>query len=769
MIIFDIEPLQNEDYKHRGIGRYVRNLINALADIKFLDFALTYNPRLPAPDLSMFSPQVNVFPACRQDFLSNKASWLIICSPFEKSHGSTKSLFQSCNPNASIAVIVYDLIPLIYESDYLADVQSRIKYQLGLKIIKESSVALCISSSTAQDVSRLFPQIQRVAVIGTGVDPIFSNKDSGSDYSTWSGLTAKFPLLKRETFVLTVSGAHRSKNLSKLIAAYAKVPIETRATTPLVVAGGLPPEAREHFLKEWKEILLNSKEVYSDILFLTHLTDLEIKELYHKCRMFVYASNYEGYGLPLAEAIVSGSVCIAANNSSIREIVTDSRFLFSSENVDEISQLITRGCHDDEYRKSFKNWSINKSTISHWPDVARRILSCIPETAEKHTSTGGRSVAFIGPLPPSSTGIATYNQNLLHKLVGRGENSWFTPDGIVPVLGTYPVEPLSSLSIRWPEFSTFVYSLGNSYHHINTVKALDERPGIVWLHDVFLGGLALNIATQMMPDDPWTYLRKMMDSYSMRSSVNNSIINNYAENLIGFARPIMKNARSFIVHSEHAKGLLIRDLGGLQDGRTIDVVPYPLEDLSDNVASEENDNDCITIGLLGFMAPVRAPEAVIDAASILNLEEKPVKVRIVGKCSEDYLELLSRRAAQGNIILECTGFVSDREFLAEISKLDVVVQVRLRSNGESSATVAQAIGLNVPVVSNIPSVREFWSEIVYCTSPLINPEEILLGIKSVLTRSYKNDVKERREEVISRFSKEKVAEQILRVVNLKSG
>ena len=76
MILFDIEPLQNDAYKKRGIGRYVRNLLAAAREAE-IPFAITYNPNLAPPDINRLTVPEQFIPATRANFAGRHFDWLL--------------------------------------------------------------------------------------------------------------------------------------------------------------------------------------------------------------------------------------------------------------------------------------------------------------------------------------------------------------------------------------------------------------------------------------------------------------------------------------------------------------------------------------------------------------------------------------------------------------------------------------------------------------------------------------------------------------------
>ena len=760
MILFDIEPLQNEGYKRRGIGNYVRNLLSAARAVN-IEFAVTYNPHLPPPDVSRLLVSERFIPATRANFLRARFDWLVTTSPFEVSLGATQRLFRETFPAAKVATIVYDLIPMLFEEYYLTDPLERARYKIGVDTMLQSDALLCISQSTADDVNAMLEPDCPVVTIGAGVAELFfSNEDRTPDAGRWQDLSDVVPVLLGQQFIFTVSGGHKSKNLSSLLQAYADCPYEFRILHPLVIGGGFDQESRNHFQSEWKSLIAARRTRVSNIHILPHLRDEDIRQLYRSCALFVYASLYEGFGLPLAEAIVSGAVAISSNRSSLPEILSISEFQFNPRSPAEITALLMSTVSNPELRQKFEAWSKEARSSFHWEHVGERLKTCIGHQQTSGTQSVSPSseialrdkIAIIGSVRPEEGGIASYNSEILPHV--SSEFDWFSSKGFCSIRkGGASSMPLSLYDESWSRYSERIYVVGNSGHHIPAVNRLNKIPGYVWLHDVRLSGLAWSIALESK-EDPWAKINQWLRQYPGRHRPMH-LYQELDECVYSFAKPLLQNAKGFIVHSEHARQLLLEDWGGAGFAPPIMVIPHAVPTLG--IANRRPDSaprGPIRIGTLGYIHPIRAPETIIEAAGILAATGQPVTLVLLGNVSSEYLAALNRLAKREGITIEPRGYLEDAEFIQEISQLDVVIQIRNRTNGESSGTVANAIAAGVPTITNIPSVFEFWGEYVWKADASPTPHQLakLVGaclsnahlddhesrLRSLMTFSYKN-------------------------------
>ena len=509
-----------------------------------------------------------------------------------------------------------------------------------------------------------------------------------------------------------MSGIHKSKNLSALMEAYGACSLEFRVMHPLVIGGGFSTEARQHLQEKWKNIIIDRKYASSEIFVLNHISDEDVQLLYNFCHIFVYPSLYEGFGLPLAEAITSGAVCISSDRSSLNEIMPLREFQFNPNSLEQMRQKIEMTCGDVVLRTKFKKWAISNRERFRWNLVGNKLAAAMPTTNPQTSVTLPKiNHAVIGPLRPAVSGIANYNSQILPFL---NENyKWFCPHGYSPINGNRRSRPVSSYDREWSAFNSQVYVIGNSFHHLPALQRLRQRPGIVWLHDVRLPFLTWDYARTANAQNPTSVINDMAESYGVPFTPVSSFED--VDSLVfSFAKPLLKNATGFIVHSQHAKDLLIEDFGGSGMAPPIEVIPLTIVPPSRFTVCEPWDGTRpLRVGTLGFLHPIRDPETIIRACGLIATQERPVTFVVLGQAPEAYIKQLRSLAHRMNVVIEVHGFLDDNEFAKEIAKLDVAVQIRKRTNGESSATISEAITAGIPIITNIPSALEYWGDYVF--------------------------------------------------------
>ena len=130
-------------------------------------------------------------------------------------------------------------------------------------------------------------------------------------------------------FILFVGTVEPRKNLLTLARA-----LERIANTQLVIAG------QKGWLSDDLMAYLENSDIRDRVLFTGHLSDDDLRALYSSCRVFVYPSLYEGFGLPLLEAMACGAPVVTSNVASILETVGDAAQLVSPTDANELAHAI---------------------------------------------------------------------------------------------------------------------------------------------------------------------------------------------------------------------------------------------------------------------------------------------------------------------------------------------------------------------------------------------------------------------------------------------
>jgi glycosyltransferase involved in cell wall biosynthesis len=218
------------------------------------------------------------------------------------------------------------------------------------------------SHSTERDLARLLnvPR-ERIDVVPNGIGtPPVAEWPSGEELRQRYGLGDRL-------VVLTVSLKRPNKNLTRLLDALALIPSEQRPL--LVLAGHATPyeqTLREHATRVG---------VARDARFLPWVPADELEGLYRTATAFVFPSLYEGFGLPVLEAMTRGLPVACSNRGALAEVVDDAALTFDPERPREIASAIERLLEDSEERERLSRAGEANAGRFSWTETARGTLS----------------------------------------------------------------------------------------------------------------------------------------------------------------------------------------------------------------------------------------------------------------------------------------------------------------------------------------------------------------------------------------------------------
>ncbi len=179
----------------------------------------------------------------------------------------------------------------------------------------------------------------RVQAVLNGVDSVFRPM---TEVDTLPALRARG--LRHGGYTLSVATVEPRKKLDKLITAYAKLPAPLRQAYPLVLIGSLG------WLSSPVQRLIEQASSQGWLRFLGYVSQVELPVLYSGARGYAMTSIYEGFGLPVLEAMASGIPVLTSSVSCMPEVADGAALLAYPDDIDQLTDQLTRLLTDDEWR-----------------------------------------------------------------------------------------------------------------------------------------------------------------------------------------------------------------------------------------------------------------------------------------------------------------------------------------------------------------------------------------------------------------------------------
>jgi glycosyltransferase involved in cell wall biosynthesis len=260
-----------------------------------------------------------------------------------------------------------------------------------------------------------------------------------------------------------------------------------------------------------------------------------------------------------------------------------------------------------------------------------------------------------------------------------------------------------------------VFTAGNSDHHHDLYDLAQEFPGILWLHDVRLPGLYLTYAEERVGEaHAADFLReRLLRQYRrrlplhIRDDPTGYEPTHLIEHGLGLTKELVDVARAVIVSSSLATRLLQLDQQPDTASKPMHVVPLAVAPPWGDGSRRAPASSAVLV-TLGMVAPVKATELLISMLAGLRATGSDARLVFVGPVDDGYRDHLERHVdatgVRGHV--EFTNRVTDDEYRAWLERATLAVQLRLSTNGESSAAVTDCLSAGLPVVTNVHAASE---------------------------------------------------------------
>lgn len=170
-------------------------------------------------------------------------------------------------------------------------------------------------------------------------------------------------------YCLCVSTIEPRKNILRLLNAWGRQSEEFKKKWPLVLAGGSGWNSKK------LHALINALHARKEVIYLEFVSENILPDLYAGARAFFFPSIYEGFGLPVIEAMASGVPVMCSDNSSLPEVTKGSAWLVPPEDEDAISEGIQKVVLDESWREKAINSGINISKTYSWNSTVENIVN----------------------------------------------------------------------------------------------------------------------------------------------------------------------------------------------------------------------------------------------------------------------------------------------------------------------------------------------------------------------------------------------------------
>lgn len=361
-----------------GIGQYAFELLNQFSKFQIQDsrfqIYLKENPNDEMPEKTM-NWQYEVF--------GPKKLWTQLALPFKLYTQSQKPdifftpshyapRFSPIPTAISIMDMSFELFPEMFNKDDLYQLQNWTRYSA-----KNAALIFTISEASKNDIMKIYGiSGEKIIVTPLGIREVSSSK---YQVVSMEKLQEKYQIGSK--YILFVGTLQPRKNIERLIEAFSKLEVRRKTDDlrdlQLVIIGK----------KGWQyEPILAAPQkfgVEDTVKFLDFVTDDDLPAFYSNATCFVLPSLYEGFGLPVLEAMKYGCPVLTSNVSSLPEAGGDAAVYFDPENVDDITKQIERVLSDSALRKEMAAKGHEQVKKFSWERSAKQTLEALEGVVEQ--------------------------------------------------------------------------------------------------------------------------------------------------------------------------------------------------------------------------------------------------------------------------------------------------------------------------------------------------------------------------------------------------
>jgi len=349
-----------ENEQVRGPVRYIYEIVNNMphGELDLYLIAGSWQKQVYGPlekRIKVFYYDINRSKVFRAIFFIIFVPWFLRKNKIEVYHIPDTNPLPLFRNNTRIVSTIHDCAEFVVPIRFSA-IQSFYRRLISHIQAKYSDLIITVSNSSKSDIIKYHSiENEKIKVVYNGVS-VIRERDSGDG--------SDIGISKPNKYILYVGVIEKVKNVELLVKAYAKLPNNVKSDVSLVLVG------RKGNAYKDVQAIVDSEGLQSDVIIYGYLNDNQLANMYKDALLFVYVSEYEGFGLPILESMALGVPVLTSNKSSMKEIAGNAAIL-AETNVDDIKNKMQLLLGNEKMREEYKNRGFKLIDKFEWKKASK--------------------------------------------------------------------------------------------------------------------------------------------------------------------------------------------------------------------------------------------------------------------------------------------------------------------------------------------------------------------------------------------------------------
>lgn len=274
---------------------------------------------------------------------------------------------------APSVLTVHDVIPFTFR-EAQGFFNNFVKYKPGIrKACRLNDIITTVSEFSRQDIAeKVGVPLNKIKVIHNGLRGLYP-ADKGFE----DKLRERFHL--KDRFILNVGGIHERKNIVRLIYAFSRLVNQEGYSGKLVITGKVAGAPYQDKMKRICDKAVREAGVGKRVLFTDFISERELDFFFRRADLLIYPSLYEGFGIPVLEAMKVGLPVVTSNLTAMPEVVGDAAVLIDPYSLENMTAAMSKVIHDDRLREGLKQKGFKQAQSFTWEKTSKEYLDIYEE------------------------------------------------------------------------------------------------------------------------------------------------------------------------------------------------------------------------------------------------------------------------------------------------------------------------------------------------------------------------------------------------------